>query len=406
MNHRRVGNKCEERRRGSGSGSGPRREDEMMGGASLCLPIVVLLMQCSPSAPVTVTTDKPKVEVEEFKDAKLSCIFQTERDPDPRIEWKKKGKDVSFVYFRNQFRGPFEGRANITGATVTLHRVTQKDAGEYRCEITASRDDVKLGETNVTLKVLVPPQNPSCEIPSSAVTGSAVKLRCRDQQSIPPATYYWFKDDLLIRPPGHSNASYLINAQTGELEFKSVSREDSGLYSCQASNGVGSPKMCEAKRMIVEDVNVAGVVTGVVVVCLIMAVCGCGCIVLRRNGFFTQGHRGRSNGNYIPPPQEVRASSASLLAQIQWLVWERAESGRVSVPRRTSNTRSRSCSEKLAFFQKIHAMRCQHWIQIFLLSPLVLVSSTKLLSSSTFFKWYSAPPWWSNHELFLLFSIF
>lgn len=30
-----------------------------------------------------------------------------------------------------------------------------------------------------------------------------------------------------------------------------MSREDSGLYSCQASNGVGSPKMCEAKRMIV-----------------------------------------------------------------------------------------------------------------------------------------------------------
>ncbi|XP_024150218.1 junctional adhesion molecule 2a isoform X1 [Oryzias melastigma] len=301
----------------------------MMGGTSLCLPaIVVLLLQCSPSAPVTVTTDKPKVEVEEFKDAKLSCIFQTERDPDPRIEWKKKGKDVSFVYFGNQFRGPFEGRANITGATVTLHRVTQKDAGEYRCEISASLDDVKLGETNITLKVLVPPQNPSCEIPSSAVTGSGVKLRCWDHQSIPPATYYWFKDDLLIRPPSHSNASYLINAQTGVLEFKSVSREDSGLYSCQASNGVGSPKMCEAKRMTIEDVNVAGVVTAVVVVCLIITVCGCGGVVLRRNGFFSQGHRGRSfwisqchgaahissqtlhraedtsNGNYIPPPQE------------------------------------------------------------------------------------------------------
>lgn len=148
--------------------------------------------------------------------------------------------------------GPFEGRANITGATVTLHRVTQKDAGEYRCEITASRDDVKLGETNVTLKVLgtnltkplkefrffqdlkvffclvVPPQNPSCEIPSSAVTGSAVKLRCRDQQSIPPATYYWFKDDLLIRPPGHSNASYLINAQTGELVSPRMQRIKTG----------------------------------------------------------------------------------------------------------------------------------------------------------------------------------
>lgn len=50
--------------------------------------------------------------------------------------------------------GPFEGRAKIEGATVTLHRVTQEDAGEYRCEISAPLDSVSLGETNVTLKVL------------------------------------------------------------------------------------------------------------------------------------------------------------------------------------------------------------------------------------------------------------
>lgn len=50
--------------------------------------------------------------------------------------------------------GPFEGRATIDGATVTLQRVTQADAGEYRCEISAPLDNVKLGETNVTLKVL------------------------------------------------------------------------------------------------------------------------------------------------------------------------------------------------------------------------------------------------------------
>lgn len=50
--------------------------------------------------------------------------------------------------------GPFEGRATIEGATVTLKRVTQEDAGEYRCEISASQDTVSLGETNVTLKVL------------------------------------------------------------------------------------------------------------------------------------------------------------------------------------------------------------------------------------------------------------
>ncbi|XP_060888563.1 junctional adhesion molecule 2A isoform X2 [Labrus mixtus] len=298
-----------------------------MEGTSLYLPIVILLMQCSPSSPVTVSSNRHKVEVREFSDAVLSCMFHTERDQNPRIEWKKKGKGVSFVYFDGQFKGPFEGRASIEGATVTLQRVTQDDAGEYRCEISAPLDSVNLGETNVTLKVLVPPHTPSCEIPSGAVTGSVVQLRCRDQQSIPPATYSWYKDGQQISPPRHTNATYLINARIGILEFKSVAKEDTGRYSCLASNGVGPPKMCEGKRMTIEDVNVSAVVAAVVVVCLVILICGCGGYLLHRNGFFSR-HRGRSfwisqchgashissqtlhrtedtsNVNYIPPPQE------------------------------------------------------------------------------------------------------
>lgn len=40
-----------------------------------------------------------------FPDAVLSCMFHTEKEQNPRIEWKKKGKDVSFVYFDGHFRG-------------------------------------------------------------------------------------------------------------------------------------------------------------------------------------------------------------------------------------------------------------------------------------------------------------
>lgn len=32
-------------------------------------------------------------------------MFHTEKEQNPRIEWKKKGKDVSFVYFDGHFRG-------------------------------------------------------------------------------------------------------------------------------------------------------------------------------------------------------------------------------------------------------------------------------------------------------------
>lgn len=275
-----------------------------MGGTWLLLLMVVLLLfQCWPSAGVTVTSNRHKVEVREFSDAVLSCMFRTERDQNPRIEWKKRGKDVSFVYFDGHFRGPFEGRATIDGATVTLKRVTQDDAGEYRCEISAPFDSISLGETNVTLKVLVPPHTPSCQIPSTAVTGSVVRLQCHDHQSIPPATYSWFKDSQPISSPRYSNATYVLNSHTGLLEFRSVSKDDSGKYSCRASNGVGPPQMCEAKNMTIEDVNVTAVVVAVLVIGFIVAICSCGGVILHRNGFFSR-HRGRSNVNYIPPPQE------------------------------------------------------------------------------------------------------
>lgn len=40
-----------------------------------------------------------------LSDAVLSCEFRTEKDQNPRIEWKKKGKAVTFVYFNNKFTG-------------------------------------------------------------------------------------------------------------------------------------------------------------------------------------------------------------------------------------------------------------------------------------------------------------
>ncbi|CAL8289015.1 unnamed protein product [Lota lota] len=285
------------------------------------LPIVVFWMHCSLCLAVTVTTNRHKVEVHEFADAELSCQFHTEREQNPRIEWKKKGHDVSFVYYDGHFKGPFEGRATIQGATVTLRRVTQNDAGEYRCEISAPLDSVSLAETNITLRVLVPPHTPLCEIPSSAVTGSVVQLHCRDHQSIPPATYSWYKDNQQLTR--NANATYLIDKHNGMLEFKAVSKDDSGQYRCLASNGVGSPKMCDGNHMSIEDVNVVAVVAAVVV-CLLLVVFACGAVLLHRNGFFSREsfwisechdtshissqnlHRTEdtSNVNYVPPPQE------------------------------------------------------------------------------------------------------
>ncbi|KAM6945315.1 junctional adhesion molecule 2A [Aplochiton taeniatus] len=263
----------------------------MMERAPLFLSFVIWLMQCCPTVSVTVSTDNGRVEVRENSDAVLSCIFHTEREQNPRIEWKKKGTDVSLVYFEGHFLGSFAGRASIDGATVTLHRVTQEDAGEYRCEISAASDNIILGETNITLRVLVPPHTPSCDIPSTALTGSVVRLHCRDRQSIPPATYSWFKDDRPLSAPRQANATYSINAHTGVLEFKTASRTDTGQYRCFASNGIGPPKACEGKHMTIDDINVAAVVAGAAALCLILAVIGCGAYYAHRNGYFSRPHK-------------------------------------------------------------------------------------------------------------------
>lgn len=263
---------------------------------------LLILIQSVPVVPVTVTSRSPRVEVHEFSDAELSCEFKTENDRNPRIEWKKKDKDVSFVYYGGSFRGPFKDRATIEGATVQLRRVTQADAGEYRCEVSAPADSISLGETNVTLRVLVPPQTPSCDVPSSALTGSQVELRCRDQHSIPPAIYTWFKDNraLPIRQP---NATYTLNEFTGVLTFQTVSRADTGQYHCEAKNGVGPAKSCQGTLMQIDDLNVAAVVSGVLLLCLTLLICSFGVCYAHRHGYFSR-HRGSQHSGYSHPPKE------------------------------------------------------------------------------------------------------
>uniref|UniRef100_A0A3Q3E5V2 Junctional adhesion molecule 2b n=1 Tax=Labrus bergylta TaxID=56723 RepID=A0A3Q3E5V2_9LABR len=169
-------------------------------------------------------------------DAVLSCEFRTEKDQSPRIEWKRrKGRS-------------YAGRAKIEGATMTIHSVSQKDSGEYRCEVTASEDHVNLGEATVTLNVLVPPHVPSCEVPNSVFVGGGLDLLCKDKLSVPPATYRWFKDNKAL--VANADTPYSIDTNKGTLQkFNSVSKTDAGMYRCESSNNVGAPKSCVAQQL-------------------------------------------------------------------------------------------------------------------------------------------------------------
>ncbi|XP_077436421.1 junctional adhesion molecule 2b isoform X2 [Vanacampus margaritifer] len=264
--------------------------------------LFLLCIHCPVSMSVTVSSSKTKVEVHEHTDAVLSCDFRTEKDQNPRIEWKKKGKAVTFVYFNNKFTSSYAGRAKMEGAALTIHSVTQKDSGEYRCEVTAGDDHVSFGEATVTLDVHVPPHIPSCEVPHSVFVGSDLELLCKDKQSVPPATYSWYKDNMALKVS--SDVPYSMDTRRGTLKFASISKVDSGMYRCESSNSVGAPKSCVAQQLKVIDsdpvdisIFIAGA-SGFVILTLLCCICVCVC---RRRGFCKK-KKSKSAKSYNPPP--------------------------------------------------------------------------------------------------------
>ncbi|KAK1797777.1 hypothetical protein P4O66_008123, partial [Electrophorus voltai] len=92
-------------------------------------------------------------------------------------------------------------------------------------------------------------QAPSCQVPETALSGSAVELRCQDELSAPLAVYSWFKDNKLLSSAQLPGAGYSLDPKTGTLKFKSVSATDAGQYRCEASSGTGAPKSCAAQHL-------------------------------------------------------------------------------------------------------------------------------------------------------------
>ncbi|XP_019585414.1 junctional adhesion molecule B isoform X2 [Rhinolophus sinicus] len=235
--------------------------------------------------------DPKVVTAIEYQEVILACKYP-KKTIAFRLEWKKLGPSVSFVYYQQALQGDFKDRAELIDFSIRIKNVTRNDAGNYRCEISApSEQGQNLEEDTVTLEVLVAPAVPSCEVPNSALSGTVVELRCQDKEGNPRPEYTWFKDGvpLLWNPKlgsQSSNSSYTMNTKSGTLQFNTVSKLDSGEYSCEARNAVGH-RRCPGKRMQVDDRNVSGIITAVVIVALVISICGFGVCYAQRKGYFS-----------------------------------------------------------------------------------------------------------------------
>ncbi|XP_050966640.1 F11 receptor, tandem duplicate 1 isoform X2 [Labeo rohita] len=225
-------------------------------------------------AAFTVTVS-PAAKVKENDGVDLKCSYTADFGSTPRIEWKFKDLKGSqtLMYFDNKPTGKYEGRITVYDGGLRFNKLTRADTGDYDCEVSGNSG---YGEGSIKVTVLVPPSKPVSRIPTSVTTSSNVRLTCFDADGSPPSTYKWYKDGTPLpddpsKFPNFKNLTYKMNVFNGNLEFPSVSKLDTGSYFCEASNGEGVPQRGDEVRMEVRDLNVGGIVAGVIVALLAVA---------------------------------------------------------------------------------------------------------------------------------------
>ncbi|XP_063304384.1 junctional adhesion molecule B [Pelobates fuscus] len=246
---------------------------------------------CRDAFGVDVWSDNLDVRVNEFGEVILSCKYRLEKEQPARLEWKKVSPngDISFVYFGNSLAGDLLARAEMMDSSIRIKAVTRSDSGKYRCEVSAPQDSRIFQEITIDLNIYVAPSVPVCDIPSTAMSGSVVELKCRENEGYPASEYKWFKNGVLLDNQGQNskatNATYRVDKVSGSLHFNVVAKADTGEYYCEAYNTIGVAQKCSAKKMQVDDLNIAGIVAAAVIVALVILLCGFGVFYAHRRGY-------------------------------------------------------------------------------------------------------------------------
>ncbi|XP_075046708.1 junctional adhesion molecule C [Mixophyes fleayi] len=270
--------------------------------------LLLLLQGCGVLA-VKLISDNTNPEVQEYQRVKLSCIIQHTNTNDPRIEWKKiKNDDTTIVYLDNIIQGDLKNRAEIESqSSLVIFNASRSDNGKYRCEVTAMDDENKFDEIIISLTVRVKPVTPQCRVPKSVPVGKSAVLHCQENEGYPRSVYRWYRNsDALPEDskanPKFLNSSFTLNIITGTLMFSAVNKGDMGQYYCIASNAAGSAR-CEAQLLEVYDLNIGGIVGGILVVVVVLILITVGICCAYRKGYFASNSR--PNGQSYKNPAKA-----------------------------------------------------------------------------------------------------
>ncbi|XP_036834633.1 hemicentin-1 isoform X2 [Oncorhynchus mykiss] len=239
----------------------------------------------SRSAMVTVVVNDP---------ARLEC--EATGVPLPSLTWLKDGSPVASVS---------DGIQVLSGGTVlSLSSAQVSDTGKYTCVAVNAGGEQ---QREYDLRVYVPPNIMGEEVNATVMLGRSVELRCQSD-AIPPPTLSWRKDGRpLFRKPGLT-----VSEDGSVLKIDSAQVQDSGRYTCEATNIAGKTEKNYNLNVWVspsirgsEDVSPMTVIEG----SLITLVC-------ESSGIPPPSLTWRKNGSELKSDSRVRALSGGRQLQI------------------------------------------------------------------------------------------
>ncbi|CAL2049394.1 unnamed protein product [Caenorhabditis brenneri] len=156
----------------------------------------------------------------------LELICEATGEPKPTISWIFK--DQTLMESRKH-------KFAKNGSVLRIFPFLNTDAGQYKC-VASSGEESQTHMFTVSLKESEQPVIVDAPMDTNATIGQQVTLRCYAKGFPTPDIAWLFEGTRIPR----RNTRYTISDNNVELTIEKVTRHDSGVFTCQAVNSVGS----------------------------------------------------------------------------------------------------------------------------------------------------------------------
>ncbi|XP_064031849.1 protein turtle homolog A isoform X3 [Pogoniulus pusillus] len=179
--------------------------------------------------PTFLETPPALVEVRDQDTLSLTCTAVG--NPQPVVTWK-----------RSEVAVQSGGTVQVRNGTLSIAVVERASAGTYTCHA-SSREGTITHTTRVFVQgppiIVVPPQNVTVNISQDAF------LACQAEAYPGNLTYTWFQGSTNVFHLSHLQARVRVLVD-GSLLLQRTAPEDTGRYTCTASNGLWQPPSASA----------------------------------------------------------------------------------------------------------------------------------------------------------------